>query len=462
VRRLLLLTVLAALGLATPAHAASFQVGLGSNPGVALDEAGNAVVGWMVGNTYSVQVCFLPARARACAATTAIPFPGQGYGRSRVSVLMPAPNIVDVVVPRSLNPVYETFLARSVDGGRTFGPPIKISDTGFGQAVLTPDGRIALSGSSAVLNAGLVRSDGADAATRGSSLGETIDGLYDDIVGLGPELFVASSAAGKTQAYKLAAGADPNAPDAWLRLPDLPLGRQPELTAGPAGLVALLEPISPTTPSGLFVQRLVGGNWTAPATINADHAGNNDFEFAQNGSGRLTALWTTGLPYRLNYTTSIDGGVLWSSVATVALYGGFPSDLEMATASNGAGIAVVGTSSGDNEPIRVARFTPRTAPLAQRRIGSATVQARAVCSSIGHFGVVIEASRNGARISPSAVLRRASFGRVRGARRTFSSRFRAGYEPTRSSLRVPVRLRPRSGRSRGLTVRTRRCNVPAG
>ena len=60
------------------------------------------------------------------------------------------------------------------------------------------------------------------------------------------------------------------------------------------------------------------------------------------------------------------------------------------------------------------------------------------------------------------MLRRASFGRVRGARRTFAQRFRAGYAPTRTNLRVRVRLRPRSGRARTLTLRARRCGVPGG
>lgn len=456
-RRLLLPLVAALAATAAPAHAASFQVGVGTNPGVALDAAGNAVVGWQAGSNYDVQVCVLPARARGCAATTAVAFPGSGYARSRVSVLMPAPNTVELIVARG----NDTYLARSVDGGRTFAPALKIADTGFVQGVLTPDGRLALSGSGAVLTAAVVRGDGANAASRGSQLGETVDGIYDDIAGLGAEVFVASSAAGRTQAYRLPAGGDPNASDAWLRLPDLPLGRQPELTGGPRGLVALLEPIG-TSPRGLFVQRLVGAGWSAPVAISSDGAGNNDFEMTQGPRGRLSALWTDGTPYRLNYTTSVDGGALWSSHATVALYADYPKGLEMATGPNGAAIAVVEVGLGDAAQIRVARFTPRTAPVARRRFGSVTVQARAVCSSQDDFGVVVEAARRGVRVSPRVVLRRARFGRVRGARRTFARRFRAGYAPSRSKLRVPVRLQPRSGRSRTLTLRARRCGVPGG
>lgn len=456
-RRLLLLTVLA-LGVAAPAPAHAFDVGLGTNPGIALDDAGNAVVGWQVGNDYQVRVCVLPARARACAAAVDVAFPGTGYGRSRVSVLMPAPGVVDVVVPRTNLPGAATFLARSVDGGRTFGRATKIAQQDFGQGVLTPDGRVALVGAGTFLNAAVVTANGANGASLGAQMGENLDGLYSDIAGVGPDVFAAGSYSTGTQVYRLPGGLDPNNPASWQRLPDLPAGRQPELAGGPMGLVALLEPIG-RSPRGLFAQRFVGPGWTPPVTINA-YGLNNDFKLAQNASGRLTAMWTEGIPYQLNYMTSVDGGVLWSSQATVARYAaGYPSDLEVSTAANGAGIAVVVTGIGDTEPIRVSRFTPRTAPLAQRRVGTATVQARAVCSSTGHFAVVVEAARNGARISPSAVLRGASFGRVRGARRVYAQRFRAGYDPSRTSLRVPVRLRPRSGRSRTLTLRARRCGA---
>ena len=75
-------------------------------------------------------------------------------------------------------------------------------------------------------------------------------------------------------------------------------------------------------------------------TVNSGGAGNNDFELAQGPRGRLTALWTDGSPYRLNYTTAVDGGALWSSHAVVALHAGYPTDLKMATGPNSSGIAV--------------------------------------------------------------------------------------------------------------------------
>src|SRR4051812_8348592 len=104
------IAVLAALvaGLvAAPAHAAPhFVVGQGQSPGVAVDAAGTAYIGWQV-NTYAdsgdaVQLCVLPAGARACASLATIPFPGNGYDGGRVSVLLPSPGVVQVTVGRNV------------------------------------------------------------------------------------------------------------------------------------------------------------------------------------------------------------------------------------------------------------------------------------------------------------------------------------------------------------------------
>ena len=74
--------------MAAPAHATPhFTVGQGQNPGVAIDAAGTAYIGWQV-NTHagtgdSVQLCVLPAGARACASLAAVPFPGGLFAARR-------------------------------------------------------------------------------------------------------------------------------------------------------------------------------------------------------------------------------------------------------------------------------------------------------------------------------------------------------------------------------------------
>jgi hypothetical protein len=98
-----------------------FVIGQGQNPGVAVDAAGTAYIGWQV-NTHAdtgdaVQLCVLPAGARACASLATIPFPGTGFDNGRVSVLLPAPGVVQVTVGRNVQNVYGYYLATSGDGG---------------------------------------------------------------------------------------------------------------------------------------------------------------------------------------------------------------------------------------------------------------------------------------------------------------------------------------------------------
>jgi len=454
VRRLLAVPLLV-LGVAPAAAAAPFTVGSGQNGGVAVDDGGTAYVGWQVdtgGPADAVQLCVLPPRATACAPSTTVAFPGSGYNRSRVSVLLPAPGTVDVVVPRTNGGGAYTFLARSTDGGRSFAPAVRIAGKGFAEGVQASGGRVALV-DGVVLRAGLFSTAGADAGAEGSSLGEVLDGQFNDIAVAGEEVLAAGSYTGGTHAYRLPAGANPNEPESWQQTADpAPGAREPQLVGLPSGFAAMFEPSSATARS-LFVQRLEGATWSPPVAVAP--VLNQDFRLLGNAKGRLTALITASRPYRLTYTTSTDGGVLWSSLVTVARYGQFPSALEGGMAADGGGAAVVDYSLADKS-LRVARFSPRSAPVARRRFGSARVQVRSVCDG-ARLSLVVEAARGSRRVAPSAVLRSARFDRARGARRGFRTRFRARYELTRRSARVPVRVTPRSGRARTLRLRVRRC-----
>jgi hypothetical protein len=446
------------LGLAAPAQAASFSVGTGQNGGVAVDDAGTTYVGWQVNvgdPGDAVQLCVLPPRTTRCASNVTIPFPGSGYNASRVSVLLPAPGTVDVIVPRTnLGPGAFTFLARSTDGGRTFAPAVAIAGDGFEQGVLGPGGRVALV-SGVVLQAGLFSPAGADAGKKGSSLGQVLDGEFSDIAASGEEVLAAGSYTGTSHVYRLPAGADPNEPESWQQTADpAPGARQPELAGIPGGFAAMLEP-SGATERSLIVQRLEGVGWSPPVAVAP--VGNNDFELLGNARGRLTALVTDSPPNRLRYTTSTDGGVLWSSLVTVALYSEFSNALEGGMASDGRGAAVVDYEFAGNS-VRVARFSPRTSPVKRRRFGRSRVQVRSICDR-DDLSLVVEAARGNRRISPGAVLRRARFGHARGARRGFRSKFRARYELSRPHVRIPVRVTPRRGKSRTLRLRVRRCSA---
>jgi hypothetical protein len=449
--------VLLFLGFAPAAQAAPFSVGTGQNAGVAVDDAGTTYVGWQVNTNRlgdAAQLCVLPPRSTRCASSVTVAFPGNGYNRSRVSVLLPAPNVVDVIMPRTNLGGAFTYLARSTDGGRTFGPARRIAGEGFEQGVQGPGGRVALV-TGLTLQAGLFSPSGADAGAEGSSFGGVPDAQFNDIAASGDDVLVAGSYTGTSHAFRLPAGADPNEPGAWQQTADpAPGGRQPELAGIPGGFAAMLEPASATARS-LFVQRLEGANWSPPVAVAP--VSNNDFRLLGNAKGRLTALVTDSLPYRLSYTTSTDGGVLWSSLVTIALYGKFVEALEGGMASDGRGAAAVDYEF-DDKSVRVARFSPATAPVARRRFGGARVQVRSVCDG-EKLSLVVEAARGNRRVAPQTVLRRARFGRARGARRGFRTRFRASYQLRRPHARIPVRVLPRRGRARTMRLRVRRCSA---
>jgi hypothetical protein len=458
VRRILLAALLL-LAAPSAATAKPFTVGTGQNAGIAVDDAGTVYVGWQI-NTYdpgdAVQFCVLEPRRTACASQVTIPFPGQGYNRSRVSVLLPAPGVVDVIVPRTVTGRGgSSYLARSVDGGRTFGAAVQISGEQFDEAVQGPGGRIALVDGPTTTRGGLFAPDGSSAGTTGSSLGPFLEGVFTDVAASGEAVLAAGSDAGTSHAFRLGAGADPNNPAAWQQIDPAPASRQPAVAGLPGGFAAMLEPTANF--QSLFVQRLEGAGWSPPVPI-APAVGNNEFQLVSNAKGRLTALITYPV-YHLVYMTSTDGGVLWSSTVTAANYGSaYPTALEAATNASGAGAAVVNDAFGVKR-VRVTRFTPRTAPVARRRFrGGVRVQVRSTCDG-DELSLVVEAARGNRRVAPSTVLRRARFGRARGARRGFRSKFRARYDLRRRTARIPVRVIPRRGKARTLRLRVRRCGA---
>jgi hypothetical protein len=455
VRRLL---IAALLSLAVPpaADAKPFKVGTGQNAGIAIDDAGTLYVGWQVdvyGPGDAVQFCIVPPGGAACASQTTIAFPGKGYNRSRVSVLLPAPNVVDVIEPRTIGSGAHSYLARSSDGGHTFGRAVAISAKEFAEAVPGPNGSVALADGPTTTRAGLFAPDGGSSRNTGSQLGPYLEGVFTDIASNGTETLAAGSDATVTHAFRLPAGGDANNPAAWQQI-DPARGREPALAGLPGGFAAMLEPS--TTGDNLFVQRLEGAGWSPPVPV-SHSVDNSDFTLVSNARGRLTAVITYAAYHQL-YATSTDGGVLWSSVVDTANWGSeYPNALEAATNASGAGASVTDHSLGDHA-VSVTRFSPKTAPVARRRVGRARVQVRSLCDDDA-LSLVVEAAKGTRRVAPSSVLRRARFGGAKGARRGFRTRFRARYRLRRRHARIPVRVIPRRGKARTLRLPVRGCRA---
>jgi hypothetical protein len=460
--------VLAAMllgAVAQPAHATPhFIVGTGQNPGVAVDPAGTAYIGWKV-NVYAdqgdaVQLCVLPAGARACSSLATIPFPGAGYNLGRVSVLLPgAPGVVQVTVGRDLGPDYRQYVATSGDGGVSFGAPVAFG-AGFGiENDVLPDGRIVSDGNGAGnLSGAAYLPNGAQAGIDRTSLDDR--GQFPDIAVQGADAYIAGSAAGPSAVVRLPAGANWVDPAAWQHLPDVN-GEQPEIAPGPLGPVALLEPTPGARREELFTQRWTGARWTAPVDVGGV---SYDSSFALAGSGtRLTGIWAVnrpGSPYVLDMVTSTDGGTLWSSEATLADSPTALYTLELATTPAGRGVAVNG---GDTEarPIRVYVIDPRKANDARARFGDTMVQLRTDlgdCVSEQRVRLRVQAARGGDLVSPSGVLRsaRVSVSRSRILHRSRWSTL-VDLRRTRAKRTARVRLVPRHGRARTLRLAVRGC-----
>ena len=450
--------------LAAPAQATPhFTIGQGQSPGVAVDAAGTAYIGWKV-NVYAdqgdaVQLCVLPRGARACAQLTTIPFLGSGYNLGRVSVLLPGPpGLVQVTVGRSEGAFYGMYVATSVNGGATFEAPVVLrSGFGLGADVL-PDGRIATVGTGALVLTGSVRRpDGSDAALDSIELDDG-RGQFNDVAVQGSDVYVAGSSAGPSTIATLPAGADWTNPADWIRLPEVN-GEQPQLAPGPLGIAVLAEPV-PAASGQVFAQRWAGTGWTAPIALGS--AGYND-SFALTGAGgRLTAVWSWGPPgpfdKLVEIATSTDGGALWSSVATLAETPRPNYELEAAIAPDGVGVAVNGGGTSA-EPIVVYVIDPGRANVARARFGSTTVQLRSDagdCIEEERTRLRVEAAQNGVRVNPSRALRRV---RVSGRRGSVNVRWtrRVNLGRARAKRIVRVRFVPRRGHARTVRFVVRGC-----
>jgi hypothetical protein len=463
-RTIVLALLLAGLA-AQPAGATPhFIVGTGQNPGVAVDTAGTAYIGWKV-NVYAdqgdaVQLCVLPAGARRCATLATIPFPGSGYNLGRVSVLLPGtPGVVQVTVGRSQGADYSQYVATSADGGVNFGAPVAFG-SGFGiENDVLPDGRIVSDGNGAGnLSGAAYAPDGSQAGIGRTSLDDR--GQFPDIAVQGADAYVAGSLAGPSAVVRLPAGANWVDPAAWQHLPDVN-GEQPEIAPGPLGPIALLEPTPFSRREELFTQRWTGLRWTAPVDVGGVSY-NSSFALAGSGT-RLTGIWAVdppGFNYLLDMVTSTDGGALWSSEATLAVSPTALYSLELATNPAGRGVAVNGGDT-DPRPIWVYVIDSRKGNVARARFGDTMVQLRTDlgdCVSEERVRLRVQAARGGDLVSPSGVLRSARVS-VRRSRILHRSRWSTLVDLRRARAKrtATVRLVPRHGRARTLRLAVRGC-----
>ena len=432
---------------ASPASGATtVRAGTGDTPDLAVDAADTAYVAFKEED--AVVLCVLPRRARACAPRTEIAFPGEqlGIGEPRV-LLGGAPGAVGVAITRGLeNSDSPTYLATSLDGGRSFGPATQILASASRDAGLLPDGRVALLGI-LDLRAAVVRADGADGAAEYTALDDTI-GQFGGLAVSGEDVVVAGSNNTETRGFRLPGGANAADPAAWQPVATLPGEDSPQVAGGPAGPLLLAR----ADAKGLGARRLEGTAWGRRVRISRG-AIFDEWGIGQGPDGSAGAAYTQDGVF---YAASGDGGVRWSRPVRIAREEGVGNRVAVAQGTGGRATVLVGTSSA-RAPVMVTRVTRRDVPARTLAVGDALVQARTVCAGRA-VRVDVRASRAGQPIRVGSVLRRATF-RVRAARVLTRRRFAVRVRPRGRRARVRVTLVPRAasaGRP-AVTLPARRC-----
>ena len=218
----------------------------------------------------------------------------------------------------------------------------------------------------------------------------------------------------------------------------------------------MLEPVANF--AQLAVQRLEPARLVAAGADRRPPSTTPGSASSSNIRGRLSAAIDYSA-YHMRYATSTDGGVLWSSLVDVVNWGReYVDALQVATNASGAGAAVTYLEFATDKAVRVARFSPKMAPVARRKFRGGRVQLRSVCDD-QKLTLVVEAAKGNRQVKPGSILRRASFARrTKGARRVSRRPYRARYVLRRRHARIPVRVVPRRGKAR--TLRLKRARLP--
>ena len=272
---------------------------------------------------------------------------------------------------------YAVWVARSADGGRSFGAPVAVAEGFTGPTVVSPDGRLGLVSDAASTTVGSPRLDGLDIGRDRPTL--TTITPFASITTIPAGTVVASSDARDSAAWLLANGADGFNGAAWQRLPPLGPGRQPSVSGGPAGLGMVIERDN----RGLYFRRLDGAAWARARSIGGAST-NDGFDLTQDGTGRLYAAWAdnpvSARSTRIEAVRSNDRGATWSSIVKLGtLRGGvFGEPLQVAVGPDGRGVVASfddasGSGTGHLGPVSVQRISPARVPVAQRRVGRAVV-----------------------------------------------------------------------------------------
>ena len=368
--RVLVASLVAAAALAVPAHAGTpIELGAAGLPGVvgradiAVDDVGTAYVAWddRSATTKVTRFCKLARGARACSTFATFGRPAGAsadIANGRVHVFWASPNRVTVVTPRNS----EIYARVSNDGGSTFGGDQRIA------ASVTPADDDPIEIAEAIYGPGDSITWINEVVTAGTfvqnaPLGSTT-GLHAELASLNFDAALALDATTPVAAWtspgngtsasvmlsRYLGSGSLNAAANWLPpvIVDSNVsggGAGVAMAGGPAGAFLMYEDISSGTSRVLRVGRVEGT--TLGPTAEASEVGDPIPEdLAQDGSGRVHALWSNGRR-DLMWRTS-PNGVDWDPMVKLldADDAFFTVAPRLAAAPDGKGFAVYTTGSG--------------------------------------------------------------------------------------------------------------------
>jgi hypothetical protein len=299
---------------APPAAAEPVVLGVGVQPGVAVDTAGTAYVAWLGGESSdnTLQFCRLPRGAAACDVRKAIPTPAGSNSLTRPFVHVDGPS-VKVVQHRygfETGAFNRLLLYRSSNGGTTFTAGPVIGTQGYADATFGPGNALSITGTDPSSGQFYQRQplDGSAPATTDADLSTTH--IYDGAVASfeNRPVVVSSTLGSQGQVRRYTGAGDPNSILNWSAPIEIGTASYMRLAAGPLGLFQLA-----TGPGNALEVRRFNGTTFGPGHALAQFAGPNT-ELVQDPAGRLHAFWFSGGSDGLSTSYAIsDDGANWQT-----------------------------------------------------------------------------------------------------------------------------------------------------
>jgi hypothetical protein len=365
--------LLVALALALPASAQAgsgfgvspgaqtFLVGAGQHPDVAVATTGTAHVVWNEAsgdaNTPDpLHYCQILRGATSCSGSKTFAPPVHAIGRTSY-VFTPSPGRVLIETYRCCGDSEGNYVYESTDDGNTFGPARRIGKLDHQSDAVFGPGE-AISGAS-ISEFQRMPLSGAPASTRAEFDAGFPIPTHSDVGIFGPDSPVQVMSDGDHSSFVRNTGGDPNVTANWTAAAPSPVGSEPRVAGGPAGLVLLNLEGEPGART--YVARKFDGTSFGPA-VKVSETGDPIFAdlWADPVTGRFHAVWIDNRdsPNELRWSFSSDG-MTWREPQ--AIIAGDEADtmynLQVSAAPDGQGFAVW-DQNGQSGQVRAVALTP--------------------------------------------------------------------------------------------------------